>query len=91
MGYSLTERPNRLQYLMSVGCGNLDCPFCQEKKSGYYSCPWCGFQLESKKAKILPEWDFIFGVRHAGVYCPECEKQIFSESQAKLIGILEEK
>jgi len=91
-GYSLTEKgQNRLQYFDVVGCGNLDCPFCQEKKSGYYNCPWCGFQLRGKEAKILQEWDFIFGVRHSGVYCPECEKRIFTAAQAKSIGIQEEK
>jgi hypothetical protein len=43
--------------------------------------------MPKQKAKILRERDFFFVVRHAGVYCPECWKLIFSEAQASLLGI----
>jgi hypothetical protein len=88
MGYILTEKgENRLQFFDVQGCGNLDCPLCQSKKAGYVSCPRCEYQLPKAKAKILPEWDFLLGVRHAGVYCPLCQKLLFTEEQAKQLNI----
>jgi hypothetical protein len=91
-GYVLTVKgKDRLQFFEVTGCGNSDCPLCQSKKSGYFICPRCEHQLPKDEAHISPEWDFILGVRHAGVYCPICEKLIFTEEKAKLIGIKEKK
>jgi hypothetical protein len=92
MGYVLTEKGDeRLQYFEVTGCGNPDCPLCQSKKAGYFTCPRCKYKLPKGKAHISPEWDFILGVRHKGVYCPFCQKLIFSEKKARLIGIKEGK
>jgi hypothetical protein len=43
-----------------------------------------------KEARILPERDFLVVVRHPAVYCPQCFKLIFTESQAVLLGIPKE-
>jgi hypothetical protein len=84
----LTEKgDNRLQFFEVQSCGNLECPFCQSKKAGYFTCPRCEYQLPKAKAKISPEWDFLLGVRHAGVYCPLCQKMLFTEEQAKRLSI----
>jgi len=86
-GYVLTERgQDRLQYFEVAGCADPACPLCQGK-TGYLACPSCGYQIPKQKAKILKERDFIFVVRHPGVYCPRCWKLIFSEAQARLLGI----
>lgn len=88
--YLLTERgQDRLHYFEVAGCGDAACPLCQGK-AGYLNCSHCGYQVPKQKAKILKDRDFFFVVRHAGVYCPECWKLIFSEAQARLLGIREE-
>ncbi len=88
LGYVLTEKgKERLQYFDAMGCGSFDCPLCVTKKAGHYMCPRCDYELPRGKAKILPECNFFLGVRHAGVYCPLCQKLIFTEKQAQLLGI----
>jgi hypothetical protein len=92
LGHILSEKGiNRLQYFEVTGCDNPDCPLCESKKAGYFTCPRCEYQLPKKEARISPELDFWLGVRHSGVYCPICQKLIFSEEQANLIGIPKEK
>jgi hypothetical protein len=87
-GYVLTIKgQDRLQFFEVTGCGNPDCPLCEIKRAKYFTCPRCGYQLSKAKAYISPEWDFLFGVRHAGVYCSFCQKLLFTEAQAELIGI----
>ncbi len=89
-GYVLTERgQDRLQYFEVAGCADPACPLCQGK-AGYLTCPNCGYEMPKQKAKILKERNFFVVVRHAGVYCPWCLKLIFSEAQARLLGIREE-
>ena len=89
-GYVLTERgQDRLQYFEVAGCADPSCPLCQGK-TGFFTCPRCEYEMPKYKAKILKEWDFLLGVRHPGVYCPQCLKLIFSEAQAQLLGIREE-
>jgi hypothetical protein len=91
-GYILTEKgKERLEYFDATGCGSFDCPLCMEKKSNHYICLSCAYELPKKEAKILPEKDYLFAVRHAGVYCPECEELMFDEKQALLLGIRKEK
>ncbi len=91
LGYVLTEKGRtRIGFFETMGCGSLDCPLCTSKKAGHYTCTRCGYQLPKEKARILPEWDFLIGVRHAGVYCPLCKKMMFTEEQAQLIGIKRE-
>ena len=89
-GYALSEKgQNRLQYFDVAGCADPACPLCQGK-AGKLTCPSCGYQMPWRKAKILKKQDFFFVVRHAGVYCSRCWKLIFSEAQARLLGIREE-
>lgn len=91
LGHILSEKGRtRLGYFEAMGCSGLDCPLCKDMKAGHYTCTRCGYELPKGKAMILPEWDFILGVRHSGVYCPLCKKQIFTEKQALLIGIHKE-
>ncbi len=91
-GYVLSDKgKERLEYFDSVGCNSFDCPLCLEKKASHYTCPHCGYEFPKKEARILPEKDFLLVVRHAGVFCPECEKLLFTEMQAQLIGIRREK
>ena len=90
-GYSLTKKgQSRLQFFEAMGCGSFDCPLCEGKKAGYFTCARCGYQLPKEKARILPEWNFLLGIRHAGVYCLLCQKLIFTEKHAQLIGIPKE-
>ncbi len=92
MKYILTEKGTlRLRFFDTVGCGLPECPLCQNKHASYFTCPRCEYQLSRKEARILPEWDFFLGVRHAGVYCPECEKLLFTEEQAQKLNIPKEK
>ncbi len=89
-GYVLTEKgKERLHFFDIAGCADPACPLCQGK-AGHFLCPRCGCRIPQKDARILPEWDFLLGVRHAGVYCPRCFKPLFSEDQAQLIGIPKE-
>lgn len=46
--------------------------------------------MPKQKAKILKKRDFLFAVRHPGVYCPRCLKLIFTEGQAELLGVPKE-
>jgi len=88
--YSLTEKGrDRLQYFEVTGCPDVGCPLCKGKE-GCLSCPSCGYQVPTRGARILREKDFVFAVRHAGVYCPRCLGLMFSEAQARLLGIREE-
>ncbi len=90
-GYVLTEKGSeRLQYFDAIGCSSFDCPLCIEKKANHFICPDCGHEIPKKEARIVPEEDFLFAVRHAGVYCPECEALIFDEIKALLFGIRKE-
>ncbi len=92
MKYILSEKGDlRLRFFDTVGCGLSDCPLCQNKKAGHFTCPRCDYQLPKEEARILPEWDFFLGVRRAGVYCPDCEKLLFTEEQAQRLNILKEK
>ena len=91
-GYVLSEKgKERLEYFEATGCGSFDCPLCKEKKTKYYTCPDCGHELAKKAARISPEKDNLFFIRHAGVFCPECDELIFDEKQAQLLGIPKEK
>jgi len=91
LGYVLSEKgKERLQYFEATGCGSFDCPLCVTKKAGHYTCPRCDYELPTAEARILPEWNFLLGVRHAGVYCPLCQKLIFDERQAQLLEIPKE-
>ncbi len=90
-GYALTDKgKERLEYFDAVGCNSFDCPLCIEKKANHFICPECGHEIPKKEAMIQSEKDFLFAVRHAGVYCPECEAQIFDEKKALLLGIQKE-
>ncbi len=90
-GYVLSDKGSeRLEYFDAMGCSSFDCPLCSEKKANHFICPDCGHEIPKKEARILPEEDFLFAVRHAGVYCPECEAHIFDENKALLLGIRKE-
>lgn len=91
LGYVLSEKgKERLQYFDATACGSFDCPLCVRKKAGYYTCPRCDYELPKAEARILPEWDSILWRRRTGVYCPLCQKLIFAEKQAQLLGIQKE-
>lgn len=92
-GYILSEKgKTRLEHFETSFCGSFDCPLCYAKKEKHFTCPRCQYQLPKDKARIKPEWNFLIGVRHSGVFCPMCQKMIFPEQQAKLLGIrMEEK
>lgn len=91
MGYVLTKKgKDRLHYFDVVGCEGFDCPLCQKKRANHFTCPRCGYQIPKDEATILPKWEFILAVRLSGVYCPICQKGIFTEEQAQLIGISKE-
>ncbi len=90
-GHILTDKgENRLQFFEVMGCGNPACPRC-EGKAGHYTCPTCSWKLSRAKASLRPTWDTLLFRWEAGVYCPLCQGQIFTEEQAHLIGITEEK
>jgi predicted methyltransferase len=90
-GYRLTEKgQERLHYFDVFGCADIDCPLCQGK-IGYLTCPHCRHQMRRDRARILKEKDFLFVVRHAGVYCDSCSKLIFNEAQGQLLGIKPER
>ena len=89
--YGLTDKGRtRLHYFEIAGCAQPACPSCQGK-DGHFTCPGCHFKLRRSEARILAEWDFLIGVRHAGVYCPSCWKLMFPEDQAVLLGISKER
>ncbi len=86
-GHVLTEKGlERLHYFEITGCADPWCPLCQGK-TGFFSCPRCGYRLPKKEARIQPERDFLVALRHAGVYCPRCLGLILTETQAQVIGI----
>jgi hypothetical protein len=88
--YVLTEKgQDRLHFFDVSGCGNISCPLCQGKQ-GHLTCPNCGNQMAKRTARILKKKDFWFVVRHPGVYCDYCLKLVFSEAQARLLGIRSE-
>jgi hypothetical protein len=87
-GYILSSKgKDRLHYFGATGCGNPDCPLCESKKAEFFTCPRCEYHLPKAKAHISRERNFLFAIRRAGVYCPLCQKLIFTEKQAELIGI----
>ncbi len=89
-GHVLTEKGvERLHFFQVTGCADPACPLCQGK-TGFFTCPHCGYRLPKKDAKVLPEQDYFVVVRHPGVYCPRCRKLILSETQAQLFGIPKE-
>jgi predicted DNA-binding transcriptional regulator len=92
-GYILSEKGKaRLEHFEASFCGSFDCLLCYAKKEKHFTCPRCQYQLPKEKARIKPEWNFLIGVRHSGVYCPMCQKLIFNEKQARLLSIrMEEK
>jgi hypothetical protein len=88
--YGLTAKgQNRLEYFEVSGCPDVSCPLCKGK-SGYLTCPSCGYQMPRRNARIRKEKDYFLAVRHSGVYCPGCLKLMFSEAQARLLEIREE-
>jgi hypothetical protein len=88
--YGLTAKgQNRLEYFEVSGCPDVSCPLCKGK-SGYLTCPSCGYQMPRRNARIRKEKDYFLAVRHSGVYCPACLKLMFSEAQARLLEIREE-
>src|SRR5262249_29816622 len=83
-GYRLTLKgKERLEHFEVFGCGDIDCPACQGKL-GFLTCPHCSNQMRRDKVRIRKERDFIFAVRHPGVYCDRCMKRIFNEAQGQL-------
>jgi hypothetical protein len=90
-GYVLTDKGNeRLLHFNTLGCRSFDCPLCTAKKANHFTCPECEHEIPKKEARILPEKDFLFAVRHAGVYCPQCEELVFDEQKALVLGIQRE-
>jgi DNA-binding IclR family transcriptional regulator len=64
-GYLLTERgQDRLQYFDVAGCANPACPLCQGK-TGYLTCPRCGYQMPKQDAEIRKQRDFFLAVRRS--------------------------
>jgi hypothetical protein len=88
--YGLAQKgQDRLHFFDVSGCADVACPLCQGKK-GYLTCPRCGHRMAKQTVKILKARDFLFVVRHPGVYCDLCWKPIFNEAQARLLGIPKE-
>ena len=90
-GYVLTRKGlERVQHFDHCGCPDAGCPLCQGKV-GFLTCPHCGHRQRQREVKILRKKDFLFVVRHPGVYCDRCWRSIFNESQARLLGFREER
>jgi hypothetical protein len=88
-GYCLTTKGHdRLRFFEASGCGNPDCPLC-ERKSGFITCPRCGWRQARDKVRLRPLWDTPFFRRQAGVYCMLCQSQILTAVDAQRIGLLE--
>jgi hypothetical protein len=88
--YALTEKGHgRLHFFDVFGCTRPGCPFCIGK-SGYLTCPHCGYRNSKQMARIRKEKDFILVIRHAGVYCDGCSGLVLDEIQARRLGILGE-
>lgn len=88
-GYSLTSKGHdRLRYFEVSGCGNPDCSHC-ERKSGFITCPTCGWQQARDKVCLRPLWNTPFFRRQAGVYCTLCQNQILAAVDAQMIGLVE--
>lgn len=89
-GHALTPKgEDRLQYFEVARCPDPACPRCQGK-AGCLTCPTCGWKVPREKARLKAAWDTVFFTRKAGVYCPVCRTQIFTDAQARLVGIREE-
>ena len=89
LGHVLTDKgKNRLHFFEVTGCRYPGCPLC-EGKPGHFTCPTCGWRLSKKLSKLRPKWDTLFFKREAGIYCPRCQNQIFTQDQAHLMKILE--
>ena len=56
-------------------------------EGGLLHVPNCGHRIARRAARILKARDFLFVVRHPGVYCDACYGLIFNERQAKALGI----
>jgi hypothetical protein len=85
-GYGLSQKArDRVHHFDVFGCVDAACSLRQEK-AGYLTCPHCGRRRPRRDVRILKKKDFFFLVRHAGVYCDQCLKLIFNESQARLLG-----
>ena len=59
-------------------------------KSGYLTCPNCGQRMSKQGARIQKEKDYIFVLRHAGVYCDRCSRLILDETEALQLGFEKE-
>lgn len=93
-GHVLTDHgKRRLQFFEAMGCSHPGCLLCGAKKSEHFTCPSCRWQLSKRKARIGFTWSPPFYRWENGVYCPNpfilCYERIFTEKQARLIGIPE--
>ncbi len=84
MGHIITAKGfDRLNYFETSGCGRFDCPNCQTKTPGHITCPECKYQLSIKEVRIRPEESFLLvTTADAGVYCPNCDELVLTESKA---------
>jgi hypothetical protein len=90
-GYQLTRKGHdRIRYFDVFGCARPGCPLCKGK-SGYLTCPSCGYRMSKQSAKIRKEKDFLLVLRHAGVYCNQCSALLLDETEALQLGISREK
>jgi predicted transcriptional regulator len=66
-GYVLTDKgKERLEHFEVMGCSAFDCALCHWKKTGYLTCPRCGYKVSKEKAGILPEADFLLAAGMQG-------------------------
>ncbi len=88
MGYIVTGKGlSRLNYFEASGCGNFDCPNCQSKMPGHITCPKCKYHLSIKEARLRDEDIYSLLQTDAGVYCPDCDELVLTESKAVSMGI----
>jgi len=86
-GYELTQKGrDRIRYFDIFGCARPSCPLCKGK-TGYLTCPGCGYRMSKQSARIRKEKDFLLVLRHAGVYCSGCSALILDETEALQLGI----
>lgn len=89
-GYGLTQKGHdRIRYFDIFGCACPGCPFCKGK-IGYLTCPSCGNRMSKQGARIQREKDYVFVLRHAGVYCDSCSTLILDETEALQLGFKKE-
>lgn len=89
-GYGLTLKGHeRIRYFDIFGYARPGCPLCKGK-SGYLTCPSCGQRMSKQSARIQDEKDYIFVLRHAGVYCDSCSTLILDETEALRLGFKKE-